>query len=164
MCSSHSPPYAIFPPDNLVAVVSLRRHLPLFSQHHQSERSLARVLFIMLPEAVPSSSTNRRTSSTADSPNHQASANKRSATEATTSELEAPKLVYIILEIRTRDIDGTDIHSVYSSLTDANNAVIGIGESGSLDIGSDNFEVQNENSCISFTAPDSEDDDTAFKL
>lgn len=102
----------------------------------------------------------KRTGSIADILNHQAASNKRTNTDISRLEEAATKSVYIVLEIRTGDMDGTSVHSVYSTLTDANNAVIAIGECGSFDISSDDFEVENEDGCIGFTSVDGDGDVT----
>lgn len=61
-------------------------------------------------------------------------------------------------------MDGTSVHSVYLTLTDANNAVIAIGECGSFDIDSDEFEVEDEDGCLGFTTPDGDGEVTFHVL
>lgn len=86
-----------------------------------------------------SSLSRKRTGSIADILNHQVSSNKRTTSDISKPEEASTSSVYIVLETRTGDMDGTSVHSVYSTLTDANNAVIAIGECGSFDISSDDF-------------------------
>jgi hypothetical protein len=116
----------------------------------------------MSTSAVPihASSPHKRTGSIADILNHQASSNKRPAIDIFKSEEPSTSSIYIVLETRTGDMDGTSVHSVYATLTDANNAVIAIGECGSFDIDSDDFEVENEDGCLGFTTPDGDGDVT----
>jgi hypothetical protein len=120
----------------------------------------------MPPEEFPTSSgpSHKRTSSTAENPNHQEFANKRSTTDAPTPEVVSLSSVYIILETRTGEMDGTNVHAVFSSLTDANNEIIKMGECGAFDINSDDFEVEDEDGCLGFSAPDHEGNETNFQV